>query len=258
MIAESAVQELSRRLAELTELEHTVPAASLRRTAELAATSVPGCRCAALSVFDGREPGWLVASHPEAAALSEAQHCDGNGPVLEAARTGEAVYVPDTSRQGRWPAFRATALRLGVRCSATLALGRADGVAAFALYATRPHALTPHQVSLAALLGEHAAVTYRNSVAHDNGRVALRQAQERARSRPVIEQAKALVMRSLGCDEQAAFDELSRISQQSQVKLSEVARRLVNRAAGASGRARPAGATAASGHCPDETSTAGR
>ena len=47
-------------------------------------------------------------------------------------------------------------------------------------------------------------------------------------SRAAIEQAKGIVMREQRCDADAAFDTLVRMSQQSHVKLRELAQRIVD------------------------------
>src|SRR5215475_4974534 len=46
-------------------------------------------------------------------------------------------------------------------------------------------------------------------------------------SRGVIEQAKGMIAERLGCDPEEAFEHLSRISQQTNVRLAEVAAELV-------------------------------
>ena len=54
--------------------------------------------------------------------------------------------------------------------------------------------------------------------------------QEALRSRPVIEQAKGILMASQGCDADEAFDTLRRASQRENRKLRDVAVDFVDRA----------------------------
>jgi AmiR/NasT family two-component response regulator len=50
-------------------------------------------------------------------------------------------------------------------------------------------------------------------------------------SRAVIEQAKGILMHEQGCDADAAFATLARVSQQANVKLRDIAAQIVARAA---------------------------
>jgi AmiR/NasT family two-component response regulator len=62
---------------------------------------------------------------------------------------------------------------------------------------------------------------------------------EAMKSRAVIEQAKGMLMAAQGCDEDTAFDLLVKASQRENVKLRDVARRIVER------RTQPGGAEGA-------------
>jgi hypothetical protein len=224
----TAFHELSVGLAELGEVRPSALEEGLRRSAELATATVPGCRCAALTLTKADESVLAVASHPEAAALAEQQERGQPGPLAAAEATpGQAVYLRDAAEQRHWPRFRSAALGLGVRCALGLALTQGPVLVACLLCATRPRALGPAQYPLAALLIRQTATLAHNARLHDECQLAARQLQRRAASRTVIEQAKGILMRTRDCDDRAAFAELTRLSQATQVKLVDVAHDVV-------------------------------
>jgi hypothetical protein len=67
----------------------------------------------------GRALGSVCASGPMTAAAEEAQYTSGEGPCIDAFRTGQPVSAPDLSDPlfDRWPAFGEGAQNAGVRAA---------------------------------------------------------------------------------------------------------------------------------------------
>ncbi|MGW1345137.1 GAF and ANTAR domain-containing protein [Kribbella sp. NPDC002412] len=82
--------------------------------ASTAALAVDGA-AVALITADGHA-GLLAASDAPAAAMEDLQHTVGEGPCLDASRSGSPVLQPDLARTGmaRWPGFTPSAADAGI------------------------------------------------------------------------------------------------------------------------------------------------
>ena len=85
----------------------------------------------------------VAASSEIAVAVDEAQYADKLGPCLDVFEVEGPVAVPDIGVAMRWPGFRETAYRLGLRASLSVPLfaGRGTPVAALNLYGHDPAAM---------------------------------------------------------------------------------------------------------------------
>ncbi len=214
--------DLARRLLAEESVEATMQA-----IVDASVELIAGCDHASISHMRG---GSLVSasSNDEAGiALDGIQTGSDEGPCLDAIRTGEVMAAPDLLDDERWPTYGPRAVETaGVRSS--LALPLHDGrrvVGALNLFADRPQVFVERATdgdaeAVASILAAHAtpalvAALHREDMGH-----ALA-------SRDVIGQAKGMLMARAGVDEEQAFDLLRKASQRMQVKLAEVARRLV-------------------------------
>ncbi|MBC3981243.1 GAF and ANTAR domain-containing protein, partial [Streptomyces sp. AC536] len=168
-----------------------------------------------------------AATHPDLSALVAVQLSQGDGPIPAALHTGRPAVTDDLLYEGRWPEYRARALAAGVRASATLPFEH-DGLAVtITLYGLRPGVLGPADRDTAELLGD---LTVANLVCAQRYRAALAEVDQldtALRTRPVVDQACGILMHIVGCDAQAAFDMLRRMSQRSNRKLAELAETVV-------------------------------
>lgn len=173
--------------------------------------------------------GDTVASSSEAArALDEVQYGFGDGPCMRASRTGKTVLVEDVRTDSRWPDYT-EAIRdrgfysiLGV----PLLLGN-DGGAGLNLYAREPGYFTPELIAGAEAFAAEAAVTLRIAVQiarHKSTADHLRAAME---ARTTIDLAVGIVMAQNKCGQEEAFGILSRASGNRNIKLRELAERVM-------------------------------
>jgi GAF domain len=112
---------------------------------------------AGLALMDGTDhpAGLVAASDGVAVALEELQFTLGEGPCVDASRTGRPVLVPDlaaadpyTGAAGRWPAFTREALAAGAAAVFTFPLRiGAIRLGVLDLYRERPGALDGAEVS---------------------------------------------------------------------------------------------------------------
>jgi len=219
--------DLARDAAELFASTDGSPLAALHRLTELVARRVPGCSGATATLWEPDEVVAMAASHPDLAVLAEQQFAAGDGPVIAALRSGEPSVTADTLHEERWPEFGAAALAAGVRCSTTIVHGYDAVTLTVSLYGVRPNALDPGELPVASLLAAFGAATMAGAAEYVSAQRTAAQLQEAIESRAVVDQAKGILMQLLGCDGDHAFERLRRISQTQHVKLTEVARQVI-------------------------------
>jgi GAF domain-containing protein len=234
----STPREPSDALRALYELLLTAPEveALLGEIAGLAATIVEPAVSCGITVHYGGEPMTVASSDERASLIDEEQYVVGEGPCLEALRTGRPVVVADQTTDLRWGEYAPRARERGVRSSLSLPLlvdGRSLG--AINLYSdTRPDAFgEPGIRQRAADFADRASVALTVTIRrHEQDRTA-RQLEEAMASRTLINQAIGVIMAEQHCDAHVAFDLLRRQSQARNRKLREVAEDLITRVSGA-------------------------
>ncbi|GAA4916433.1 ANTAR domain-containing protein [Actinomycetospora succinea] len=175
--------------------------------------------------------GDVHTSHATTGAVDELdllQNELDEGPCVEAAeRPPENGVMLARDLAGddaaRWPRFAPRAVEAGFRSMLSVSLtGPRDGTrAALNLYAATPDAFDSTAIVTAGLFASHAsALLYGADHAHDLG-VALA-------TRDVIGQAKGILMERFALDGDEAFALLVKSSQDTNVKLNDVARWLVD------------------------------
>lgn len=201
----------------------------LERVAQVA-KALLGATGVSVSLIRAGSPSTVASTDPATTALDESQYSVGDGPCMEAARTGIAVYVPDLREETRWPAIASRAEKAGVRSVLATPLPvDADTGAALNVYCVRPGAFDDEDERILAMsFAAHASAAVANAHAYDLARAAAAQLQEAMRSRASIEQAKGVVMARRGIDADEAFGVLVASSQRLNRKLRELAAELVS------------------------------
>ena len=204
---------------------------ALLQLAELACQAVPGCDMAGLTLLDGETPSTAVATTDVPPRIDEAQYAAGRGPALAAIRFREVQHIDDTWAEERWPEFVAAAEAEGVRCVLAVPMIVADRVVgATTVYGSVPGSFSGDAAETAVRVAAQAALAVASSLSYWHEHSLVLHLQEALRSRPVIEQAKGILMASQGCDADEAFDTLRRASQRENRKLRDVAVDFVDRA----------------------------
>ncbi|MDR7279247.1 GAF and ANTAR domain-containing protein [Catenuloplanes atrovinosus] len=224
-----AADEL-RMLAGTLHRQHDVPA-TLRAITSGVIGTVPGADFAGLMVVHGGRIDTRAVTDDVVLRVDQAQYDTGQGPCLEATSEHAAVWLSDTRADRRWPAFSDRAARLGVRSMLSLQLEVGhDSIGALNLYARRPAAFTGESEQVGLLFATHAALAIADARRRDQLIRALG-------SRDLIGQAKGILMERSKVTADQAFSMLVRVSQAENIKLHEVATRLVETGELAAGRA---------------------
>lgn len=219
---------LARDLAALTRLrDDTSTESVLRGLTTTLAGGVPGCSGG--SAEQWRDDRVLVSgSHSELIMLVEGERTLGQGPSIEARRSGRRVAVSDVLRDARWPRYGGLATRWGVRSVLVLPIEVAPVLLIVGLYSVRPDAFSPQGAApLADMLSQQVRVAMANLWDFEEARTDAAQMQEALAGRSIIDQAKGIIMKTSGCSAEAAFEELRRVSQHHQVKVADLAKLLV-------------------------------
>ncbi len=239
--------DLAERAAALLSLAAATEERSLSQLTELAASQVPGCAAAEVTVWRDGELTSQAASHPEPSRLVAVQITAGRGPLIDAvtghhsasgggnARAG-AVICADTLTETRWPEFAAAALRMGIRNSVSLSY-RGQAVIALTLIGLRPRAIDPDRLQLAELLVAYGGALVGAVADYGDSRRVADQLRDAASSRAIVDQAKGILMHALGCSADEALERMREVSQRSNIRATEVARRIIDAHSGRSGRA---------------------
>lgn len=202
---------------------------TLDRIVTLARATVPGCDSGSITLTgEGRAGHTVVGTDPVALAIDEGQYEEDRGPCLEAARTGTVVHVPALADENRWPEYQKAAMSNGIASSLSLPLHlRGTERGALNLYAHRAEAFGKQSQRLGVLFAAQSSVALANAQLLQASRKLAAQLEEALASRAIIERAKGMLMSQRGFDEETAFAMLRQASQRENLKLREVARRLV-------------------------------
>ncbi len=197
---------------------------TLDKITELAVGAVDGADHCGITRIEGRKVETPAASDDVPEQVDAIQYDTGQGPCLDAIREHEVFESGDISAEDRWPAFaRRAAGETGVRSMLSFRLFvEGDTMGALNLYSREVDAFSDDDRHTGSLFAAHAAVAMANAEEIDN----LKRAVE---TRDVIGTAKGMLMARTDITDEEAFDILRRASQRTNVKLREIAERIVNR-----------------------------
>lgn len=185
--------------------------------------AVPGAAHSGITHVAGR--GRMVGracTDAIAEQLDQLQADLQRGPSIAGLRQHRTISIPEMAGEEGWPDFAAAAVKLGVRSMLSLQLFLGDEtLGALNLYATTPRGFTADDQTLAEAFAAHAAIALRDAAERQQFSQAIA-------SRDVIGQAKGILMERNHTTATRAFDMLVAASQQTNLKLIDVARRLVD------------------------------
>ncbi|HEV2780716.1 MAG TPA: GAF and ANTAR domain-containing protein [Actinophytocola sp.] len=212
--------------AELAEVMRLVDdddvAAVLERFVRRAVRSIPGCDDAAIITHSN---GGLEIA---ASATEVRPNLLEPGPVVEALAFREPRRLDDTATDQRWPAFSAQIATEGYRSCLALPLASlSDPAAVLALYSSTPDQFAEASFDLVLLLAMNAGVAFDNATLYHDSRKLIDHLRNALRSRSLIGSAQGLLMHRNGFDTDSAFAALRTASQHNNIKLRDVAARLV-------------------------------
>ncbi|HEX5253619.1 MAG TPA: GAF and ANTAR domain-containing protein [Mycobacterium sp.] len=185
---------------------------------------VTGCQYAGITLAEkSKSVISVVATHRYPMVLDAIQNRYGEGPCLASVWEHHVMQIADLNTEQRWLRYRRHALeQTPIRSILSFELF-VDGTSMSALnfYADRPHAFNQDSVELGTVYATHIALAWSMMRRQDQFRSALA-------SRDIIGQAKGVVMERFDLDAIEAFELLTRLSQQSNTRLVDIAAALVD------------------------------
>lgn len=186
--------------------------------------NVTGAQYAGITLAQkSRSVSSVAATHRYPMVLDAIQNRFGEGPCLSAAWEHHIMHIADLDAEQRWPRYRRHALeQTPVRSILSYELF-VDGtsMAALNFYADTPRVFNFESVELGTVYATHIALAWSMMRRQDQFRSALA-------TRDIIGQAKGVIMERFNLDAVEAFELLRRLSQQSNMRLVDVAAALID------------------------------
>lgn len=213
-----AFAEMARTLLSAPSVQET-----LQRIVDLAVETVDGCDHAGVSLVKDGCITTRAASDDVPSRVDRLQYEANEGPCVDAIEQHEVFRVADVSNEAaRWPRFapRVTA-ETGVRSMLAYRLFvEEQTLGALNLYSEAAEAFDEAAEQVGTVFAAHAAVALASAQREEHLETAIE-------SRDVIGQAKGVLMARQNVSSEEAFEILRRASQRLNVKLRDVAGRVV-------------------------------
>ncbi len=209
-------------LARTLRREHASAPDTLEAVTTAVVAAVPGAEHASIILVERRRIVSSQAATSELAKrLEQLQTELDDGPCLTSAWEQQTVHITDMTTETRWPRFAAAAAAAGVGAMVCFQLF-VDGnnLGALDLYASIAGAFDAESESIGLVFAAHAAVAIATAREERHLHAALA-------NRDIIGQAKGIVMERFRLDATRAFALIARLSQEENIKLHDVAARLV-------------------------------
>jgi hypothetical protein len=194
----------------------------------LAVTTIDGCDLAGVMALQGGRAITLAASEDPVRALDQLQVDADEGPCLDVLAGRPVEYAADLAIGDRWRRFAGHAAPAGVRSLLAVAVGADENPAALNLYARLPDAFGPVDRGQAAIFATHARLALGERRRHNHDAATEAQLRDALAMREVIGQAQGILMERDRISARQAFDVLRRASQHLNIKLRDVAQKLVD------------------------------
>lgn len=197
----------------------------LRELINGASRHVPGAQYAGITLTNqSNRVTTPAATHRYAVMLDQIQQQHEDGPCLSAAWEHRTVRIDDLAADSRWPRYRQAALhQTPIRSMLSFELSvHQDGFSTLNFYAEEPGAFDEESVELGLISAMHTGLAWDMLCRDEQFRNALA-------TRDIIGQAKGILMERFNIDAPEAFKLLAKLSQECNVKVANLAQRLVNR-----------------------------
>jgi ANTAR domain-containing protein/GAF domain-containing protein len=199
---------------------------TLQRIVDLAERAVEGCEGAGIFTILHGVVTTPAASGDLVVTIDQLQLEADEGPCLDAAGGGAAVYAIDLLDDGRWPAFGPAAVAAGVRSIAAYPLS-ATQQGALNLYSRFPAAFGVTDRAQGQLFATLARLALESASARAADELRSENLIDALRTRELIGQAQGILMERDRITAAQAFEVLKRASQHMNLKLREIAETVV-------------------------------
>ena len=217
-----ATAELSRLLLEEGRLEPM-----LMGIGHLAVSVIPSCEEAGVTLERGGEVSLRITTGSTAEKVDSYQSEIEEGPCVAAADSHSPVLIEDMAREDRWPRFASLAASQGVKSSYAIPMILDDEMIGVLNLYSVDNAFGSNDEQIGAKFAERAAVAVRQSATFNKAREMIDHLHRALETRDVIGAAVGIMMYRDRLTMEAAFALLKEVSQRDNLKLREVAERIV-------------------------------
>ena len=221
LTVEAIVRLLTRVRAALTDLDpDATPAQLLEEVVHAATQLVPGAEDASIALASAGQLQTVAAAGDAALAADDIQRALGCGPSRQVLTEQRTLRIPDTLTDPRWAEFGSRAAEEGVRAvlACPLPMPR-KRLGVLSVYAGKPAAFDAAAELVIPVFAARAAIAaaYADTVTNLHRAI---------QSRQIIGQAVGILTERHRLTAKQAFDTLVTVSQESHLKLREVATRV--------------------------------
>ena len=204
---------------------------TLERMAQLARATIEGCDAAGVTILENSNVSTAAATDDFTLKIDHDQYQNREGPCLQALSTQEVVVVDDIASDSRWPNFAEAAQRDGLGSVLSLPLSvRGQPIGALNLYSKTASSFGDNSRPLGSLFAAQASVAISNAQVYASAVRLAEQLRDAIKTRELIGEAKGILMAQEGVSEDEAFEMLKRVSQNQNVKLRDIAQKVVKEA----------------------------
>ena len=204
---------------------------TLIRIAEFAVQAIPHADGAGLTLLRGDRSPTIVASAPFVEAVDEVQYRIGEGPCITAVVDRRTVISGSLGGDPHWPRFGPRIGRMGVHSALSLPLLLDDRViGAMNVYSHEKNAFDSSATQFGELFAKPAAVSVHNASVLTDTQETVQHLTAALTHRATIDQAIGIIMSRTGAEPDEAFERLRVMSQNSKVKVSQLAQNMVDEA----------------------------
>jgi GAF domain-containing protein len=218
-----ATGELSRLLLEETQLEVT-----LMSIGKLAASVIPSCEEAGVTLENHGKATLRISTGAIAESVDTHQYEIAEGPCVAAADSHRPVLIEDMATEQRWPRFSSFAADRGVNSSYAIPMITKDEmIGVLNLYSIdNPFGSDDEEIGLR--FADQAAMAVRHATTINKTKDMLGHLHRALASRDVIGAAVGIMMHRDGSNMEVALARLKQMSQHENLKLREVAERIIS------------------------------
>jgi len=214
-----AFARISQQLLAQPEAERT-----LQAVVDLAVESIDACDYAGISLRHRNRVETPAATDPLVVQLDGWQYELQEGPCLDAVFVEDVYVIEDMNSEDRWPNWAPRAASLGIQSVLSVRLAtEVNLVGGLNLYSKSLFAYDEDQILTAGIYAAHAASAIATTSEIGGLHTALQ-------TRHRIGMAQGLLMQRYQLNEDQAFQFLRRISEDANVKLSDVATKVIDEA----------------------------
>lgn len=219
----------SRRLADVVFAEQPLDSV-LEVVSYDARAAIPHADEVSVTLLDARGFRTGACTHERVKKADDIQYELDEGPCVDSSRENQTFEIELMELEERWPRYTPGAIEAGIGSSVSLPLYGGGGTAgALNVYSWEEKAFDDEDRRVGAEFARRASVLLSNAIAFAEKSELTEQLREAIATREAIGKAIGILMEREGIDDDAAFGMLRTASQNSNLKLRDIAEELVRR-----------------------------